>query len=236
MVRLPDLLYVALFALAWPLFDYVVLWPRFLRRARSDPDPARWQIWVTTLLQQWGLVALGVVLFATHHRSFSELGLRAPAGWRLWSSVLFVIAIAAYYGFAASRVAGSTAAQANVRKQLGQLTLLLPHNVRQLPGFAALSLTAGFCEEFLYRGYLIWALTPALGWGVAAAVSAPLFGLAHAYQGWGGIVRTGLGGVFFVAVVRIFDSLYPAIALHALIDLAAGLIGWLSLRAARAAG
>jgi hypothetical protein len=59
--------------------------------------------------------------------------------------------------------------------------------------------------------------------------------LAHAYQGWPGIVRTGLGGVLFVLVLRIFGSLYPAIALHVLIDLAAGLVGWLALREPRSA-
>ncbi|HEX4388983.1 MAG TPA: hypothetical protein VH109_10190 [Steroidobacteraceae bacterium] len=165
MVHLPDLLYVALFAVAWPVIDYLVLWPAFLRRARLDPDRARWRVWATTIVQQWMLVAVGVALFVGQHRPFAMLGLRAPAGGRLWGSVLLLVAIATYYGFAASRVARNTSARARLVKQLGELALLLPRSERQLSGFAALSLTAGFCEEFLFRGYLIWALTPALGWG-----------------------------------------------------------------------
>jgi membrane protease YdiL (CAAX protease family) len=231
MTRLPDLLYVAAFALAWPLYDYTILWPRFLRRARSAPERARWRMWTTTIAQQWALVTVGVLLFGAYQRPLAALGLRAPPGWRLWASALFLAAVAANYLITARRIARSASAQASVRRQLGQLTMLLPHSVRELRGFAVLALTAGFCEEFLFRGYLIWALTPALGWWGAATVSAPLFGLAHAYQGWLGVVRTTLVGVVFVAVVRAFDSLYPAIALHAIIDLAAGLIGWQTLRA-----
>jgi hypothetical protein len=231
MTRLPDLLFVAVFALAWPLYDYTILWPRFLHRARSAPERARWRMWTTTIVQQWALVAAGVLLFVAYRRPLSALGLRAPAGWRLWASALFLAAVAANYLITARRVARSPSAQASVRSQLGQLTMLLPHSARELRGFAVLSLTAGFCEEFLFRGYLIWALADALSWWGAAAVSAPLFGLAHAYQGWLGIVRTTLVGFAFVVVLGLFDSLYPAIALHAIIDLAAGLIGWQTLRA-----
>jgi uncharacterized protein len=69
----------------------------------------------------------------------------------------------------------------------------------------------------------------------AAGLSAPVFGLAHAYQGRRGIVRTSLVGVAFVAVLALSDSLYPAIALHAIIDLAVGVIAWESLRVPGAA-
>ncbi len=37
-------------------------------------------------------------------------------------------------------------------------------------------------------------------------------------------------GAFFTLVVAIFVSLWPAIALHALIDLGQGTIAWLALR------
>jgi membrane protease YdiL (CAAX protease family) len=231
MTRLPDFLYVALFALAWPAYDYVVLWPAFLRRSRNDPEGARWRMWRSTFVQEWLLVAVGILLFTAFHRPLAALGFKMPTGWRLWASVAFLAGVVANYLYTVRRVARSAKTQASVRAQLGQLSLLLPHTPRELRGFAVLSLTAGFCEEFLFRGYFIWALAPVLTWWGAAALSAPLFGLAHAYQGRVGIVRTTLVGVAFVAVFAIFDSLYPAIALHAIIDLAAGLLAWQALRA-----
>ena len=42
--------------------------------------------------------------------------------------------------------------------------------------------------------------------------------------------RTGIVGAFFTLVVAIFNSLWPAIALHAVVDLAAGTMAWLALR------
>src|SRR5262244_1584576 len=164
MTRLPDLLYVALFALAWPLYDYLILWPAFLRRASTDPTRARWRMWSSTLVQEWSLVAVGVLLFIAFHRPLAALGLRMPAGWRLWASAALLAGVATNYFYSARRVASSAKAQESVRRQLGQLSLLLPHTQRELGGFAVLSLTAGFCEEFLFRGYFIWALAPLLTW------------------------------------------------------------------------
>jgi membrane protease YdiL (CAAX protease family) len=107
-----------------------------------------------------------------------------------------------------------------------------PHTRSELGWFVAVSLTAGFCEEFIFRGYLIWVFQPAFGlWG-AAALSLVAFGLAHAYQGAKGILSTGLVGALFTAVVLISGSLLPAIALHALVDAGQGLIAWLVLRRA----
>ena len=40
MTALPDLLYVALFAVALPLLDYLVFWPAFRRRSQADPARA----------------------------------------------------------------------------------------------------------------------------------------------------------------------------------------------------
>lgn len=100
--------------------------------------------------------------------------------------------------------------------------------------FGGVSLTAGFCEEFLFRGYFIWALAPRLGWWGAATLSAVFFALWHAYQGWNGVLRTGIFGAFFTLVMAVFHSLWPAIALHALVDLGAGMMAWLALREAQA--
>ena len=82
----------------------------------------------------------------------------------------------------------------------------------------------------MYRGFFICVFAPWLGWWGAAALSVPFFAAAHFYQGWQGIVRTALAGAFFTGVVAVFESLWPAIALHALIDFGSGAMAWLALR------
>jgi hypothetical protein len=94
----------------------------------------------------------------------------------------------------------------------------------------AVSLSAGFCEEFIFRGYLIWAFQPVCGlWG-AAALSVVIFATAHAYQGAKGVSTTGAIGSLLTLVVLICGSLLPAMALHALVDIGQGLVAWLVLR------
>ena len=109
----------------------------------------------------------------------------------------------------------------------------MPQTRAELYWFGGVSLTAGFCEEFLFRGSFIWVFAPWLGWWGAAALSLVFFAAGHAYQGWNGVLRTGIVGAIFTLVVAIFDSLWPAIALHALMDLGRGMIAWLALREER---
>ena len=63
-----------------------------------------------------------------------------------------------------------------------------------------------------------------------------LFGLGHAYQGAGGIVRTGIVGLLFAGVYVTTGSLLAAMLLHAVIDAASGMVAYLALRPVTAVG
>jgi len=86
--------------------------------------------------------------------------------------------------------------------------------------------TAAFCEEFLFRGYLLaqlndWCHSLVWAWVVCSAA----FGLAHFYQGWSGMTRAGLLGALLAYPVVRWGSLYPAMLAHWMIDAAA--FAWL---------
>lgn len=112
----------------------------------------------------------------------------------------------------------------------GGVADVVPRSRSELGPFAIVSVTAGFCEEFLYRGYFLWVLAPSLGWWGAAALSTVCFAVGHAYQGWRGVVTTGVFGAIYVAIVALTDSLWPAIALHVLVDATNGVMAWIVLR------
>ncbi len=82
-------------------------------------------------------------------------------------------------------------ATANVRK-------LLPATGYERTVFVAVALTAGLCEEFLYRGWLLNIIAAATGspW-VALIVSSIVFGFAHFYQGPHGMLGAGVLGIVF---------------------------------------
>jgi CAAX protease family protein len=70
----------------------------------------------------------------------------------------------------------------------------------------------------------------ALSGNLAVALTVPLvaFGIAHLYQGVGGVITTGLVGALMLGVYLASGSLWVAMAVHALIDLrAVVLLGWM---------
>jgi membrane protease YdiL (CAAX protease family) len=226
-----DLLYVAVFAVVLPVWDYCVWWPALAQQLLADPIRARKRLWINAIGYSWALVAIGTTLWVAHGRPWSTIALVAPFGWRLWTAVGVVALVVLYYLQATLAVSRDPAARASVQRQFtGELATVLPRTRTELTWFGGVALTAGFCEEFLYRGVFIWVLSPWLGWWGAAALSGALFALGHAYQGWAGVVRTGIVGTFFTALVALFDSLWPAMVLHALVDLGGGVIAWHALR------
>ena len=230
MATLPDLIYLALSAVAMPLWDHLVFWPAFHRRSEVDPIRARIRLSNQAIVGGWVQVAVGAALWRANDRSWTTLGFSVPDGWRLWTSIALFLLLAAYFAYAIPVLARSSDERASLRQRMGTLTTLLPHTRTDMVRFGGVSLTAGFCEEFLYRGYFIWVFAPWLGWWGAAALSLLLFAGGHAFQGWKGALGTGVAGAFFVLVVAVFDSLWPAIALHALYDVGQGTIAWLALR------
>jgi membrane protease YdiL (CAAX protease family) len=91
--------------------------------------------------------------------------------------------------------------------------------------FSALAITAGICEELLFRGFMIWYLQHWMGLIQAALLSSALFGLGHAYQGVRGILTTGLVGAFMAGVYLLSGSIYLCMLIHVLMDLYAGFVG-----------
>lgn len=225
-----DFAYVALLALGWPLYEHLVDWPRFRRRLREDPAHARSREYRETIAGQWLIVAAGAALFEWQGRAWPALGLRSPDGWRLWVAVAIVAGLAALYALQARSAVRSSVARAKVRKAITSLELLVPHTASELRWFLAVAVTAGVCEEFVFRGYFVWTLAPWVGWWSAVALGTPIFGLLHGYQGRTGVVKTAIVGLLMAAVVALTGTLVTAMALHAVIDLGAGIITWIALR------
>jgi len=107
---------------------------------------------------------------------------------------------------------------------------LLPVTRNERVAFAGLSVTAGFCEEFLFRGFLLVTLGDATG-SVAMAVvlSTLVFGWVHAYQQPAGAARAGMLGALLAMPAVVAESVVPSMIAHTAIDLVGGL--WLRDRA-----
>jgi uncharacterized protein len=230
-------LVLAVFVLA-TVADYFVLWRSFTRRVTLQPAKARRIYWAQFMLIMWACSALVIGLWIAQDLPMSALGLAMPVGWRLWAPAIPIVALVCLQIQTAFKVARlPTQGKARLRDQTGSTGLILPHAASELPAFLAVSLTAGFCEELLFRGFLIWILQPFLGVWIAAIASLAVFALGHAYQGTAGMIRSAVAAAVFTAIVVVTRSLWPAIVLHAAVDWMGGLTGWLFLRdAARSPG
>ena len=94
--------------------------------------------------------------------------------------------------------------------------------------FKPLSVTAGICEEFLYRGFIMWALAYYVGLPAAVVLQAMIFSLGHIYQGNDArsvaraLLKTGAAGLILGAIAVASASLIPGMIVHALVDLSSG--------------
>ena len=117
-----------------------------------------------------------------------------------------------------------------VKKQIGDLAYLAPQTPGEVRLFDMVAITAGVCEEILYRGLLLATLVSLVGTWPAVAITSLIFGLGHAYQGIAGIVKTGLIGLVLALLTVGSGSLFIAIVLHAVVDLTSGRIMGRALR------
>jgi hypothetical protein len=103
---------------------------------------------------------------------------------------------------------------------------MAPHGAIESVLWVLLSISAGVCEEFVYRGYFLRQFSAWFGGPVAGLIaSALVFGLGHAYQGpWQVLLITLAYGVPYGVVAVYARSLGPTIVAHALEDILDGLL------------
>ncbi len=111
--------------------------------------------------------------------------------------------------------------QARVRQALSALYFILPVTRKERWWWVAVSLTAGVCEEILYRGFLIryFQAAPAyasLTFAIVGSIIA--FGIGHSYQGFRGVVATSILGAVFAVIFVMTGSLLVPVLLHAFVD------------------
>ncbi len=225
-----ELAFAALLAVAWPLYDHYIDWPRFQRELRENPRYARLREYRWAILVQWVFAAGGALLWLAGAGATAGLDLNLPAGWRLWASAGFLAPFLAAQAINLAKVIRSERTRAYLREHMKYVEGILPVTAMELGWFLALSVTAGVCEEFLFRGYLLWVLPPLLGWWGAAVCSVTSFGLLHAYQGRKGMIQATILGALMTALVMMANSLVPAMVLHALVDIGSGLMTWFARR------
>jgi membrane protease YdiL (CAAX protease family) len=169
--------------------------------------------------------------WAFRSRPFAALHLAGGTSWRFYTGLGFVAGLIGVLYLQRRAILARPERIERVRAALAYAEPLLPHSPAERRVFWVVSLTAGVCEEMLYRGFLFWYLAVWTGPIAAALLSALLFGAGHVYLGPWQIPKTGFIGLLFVFVMLASGSIWPAMLLHAAIDWNSGELGYAVLTA-----
>lgn len=205
--------------------------PKLQRLKAYTNSATRLSILRSGIVTLWAC-ALFALALTSSHRLFVVRHAGDGMAWLLSQPVahlLALVVLSAYFVLALAP-ALHCAMRPQARQQYGAamrpLQYMLPVSDSERRWWVLASISAGVCEEVLFRGFLPqflqgqlhggWNLNPTGAWLLASLV----FGAGHVYQGVAGVVRTVLAGLMFGLLAIISGDLLLPIVLHVSIDLA----------------
>jgi hypothetical protein len=203
---------------------------RYDRRLKQFTSAQRRTTWFQVNIVVLCVLAVSAVAVAYPLNIFLLADHQLVRSWLSAHPALFFGSIAlaaAYTGITLGqglKAATNQALRARIAKGVQSLRFALPVTARERRWWILVSLSAGVCEEILYRGfvthYFAGSLSATISLGtVGAWLAASLFfGLAHAYQGTAGVIRSTLGGLVLGSIAILSGGLLLPIVLHFLFD------------------
>jgi membrane protease YdiL (CAAX protease family) len=192
-------------------------------RARDVGNPHRAANYVLTILLEWALFAVVVwkapvsAVLRERWNSIKDFFRDLGAALLFWIGSLILLA-------AFARMLGVE----TLTKDLG---FVLPQTPVEMVLWVAVSVSAGICEETVFRGYLqpqLGAITKNAYLGLF--LSAAIFGAAHAYQGLRRTALIFLYGLMFGTFAEMRKSIRPGIIAHAWQDSLSGIVAGIALK------
>lgn len=179
--------------------------------------------WLVFAYVAWGIRKGGVVT------------IREVIGgkWEQPEDFLLDFAIAAIFWIASVAVlaAGAYAlgmakgGNTNLEEAKRLLGFLVPRTGLEVALWFGVAATAGFCEEFIFRGYVQRQFTVISGQAfVGMLVSSIVFGLAHGYEGLKRMLLIAVYGFLFSVLTWLRKSLRPGMLAHAWHDALIGML------------
>jgi len=214
---------VLFLAVGMPLWDWYEI-PRL--KASSEPrKKVRYYrkivsaLWFCALLALLTIGILTAFSFKTvpgeiHWLQTGSVTLKFVEGFTI--GILIAIFLPAVFALRSAKL------RAKAGKAAKKLAFLLPSTKEERRWWWLVCITAGVCEEFIYRGFLLhyFHVQPfhlSLTW--ALVVSSLIFGVGHLYQGGLGAVQTALIGFVFGVMFIVTGNLLLPMLVHAVLDL-----------------
>jgi membrane protease YdiL (CAAX protease family) len=188
--------------------------------------------YIATIIWLWllaALVAFGIrrngasvrEVIGTPWRSFDDALMDLVIAGGFWITSALLLAGLRYVVSPGSMPSGADPGA--LKDSIKHIAPLLPHTSREIFFWILMSLSAGFCEEFVFRGYLqrqFTALTKNAALGIV--ISALIFSVGHLYQGGLQMALIGAYGAMFGILAYFRKNLRPGMIAHAWQDILSG--------------
>ena len=178
----------------------------------------------------WGVTIAVLILCFVGDISLKALGFRLIAfKYNIWFTVVtLVLSGLVLVLFMHNLISSLTSAKWREKQVMDEGTRgVLPRTKKEKWLFSFSALSAGICEEIIYRGFVVFllqAIFPSMPIYLIILLPSVVFGLAHFYQGLQGVIQTGFLGALFMSLFLATDSLLLAMLLHFIIDFSATFI------------
>jgi membrane protease YdiL (CAAX protease family) len=193
-----------------------------IHRQGQVREPHRLFFYLITMAWEWLLV--GYISWGLRRRGKSLKNITGRS-WRSASDFFVDVAIAFGFWIVAIFVLSIVARLVHATGMAEAARRLAPQSLVESLLWIVLSVTAGICEETIFRGYLqrqfvAWTQSAPVG----VILSAVLFGAGHIYQGPKATVVIGVYGLMFGILAEARQNLRPGIMTHAWHDALTGLV------------
>ncbi|WP_307592208.1 CPBP family intramembrane glutamic endopeptidase [Paenibacillus wynnii] len=208
------ILYLAVGVPVWGYYSY----KKFKIDILSHPGK-RMTYYRRTVIELWTMAAVFAGYVYGSGISWSKLGF-GGADWG-WLSILFFAELVIFIVAPLIMVAFVRGYRETMDRQFQSIGDFLPGTTREKRFWIVISLTAGVCEELLFRSFLFYylpLLLPGLSGVWVIVISSLIFGLGHCYQGIKGILSTAVLGGLFGCLYYFTGSVMLCMLLHFLID------------------
>lgn len=212
----------------FPIAGYM-LFRNLKNPAKQNRKSRKLRTYISIMGLEWAFVAALIWISHRHSLSPEELGeklVNVKFTAIITTILLAVFAVMVYFNIRQLRQMKPE----KLETELSKLKMFLPGNKAEFFIFFLIAITAGICEELLYRGWLqnLFIYTTGYVW-IGLISGAVIFGIGHVYQGKMGMIQTGIIGLIFGAVFIFTGSLIAGQILHTAIDAVNGIVGYYAL-------
>ena len=218
---------LAVYAIVAAPWLSLVLSEKTRKRIEAGDPLAKVRLYQQILIDQIVGTSLALWLCFSGAIPCVRLGLGAPRSW--WLSAGLAIALGGLLLWSGMRLRPK-AQKIREKVRGGGVDPLIPDTPQEQCWLAAISIGAGISEELVFRGFLFFYLAlwfPHINRLECALLTSLIFGMGHLYQGWKGILSTGLVGLIFAGIYVLTGNLLAPMVVHASMDLRALLIFWI---------